>query len=156
MSKFVCSIALGLCRLSFLNCCYCASEARDGRVDLSEMAGALESAQDAIVFAYSEGLIDDEEFVRLYDQNNSTKVFPCWKFEPFNFDSWDDVECFGETPFTKADILKLMQCFGIPNRVICEQGTVCSGLEAFCIFLKRLAYPKKQHMYLFSVCHIRH
>ena len=105
------------------------------------MAGALETAQDALIFAFCEGIIDDEEFVLLYDQNKSKKVFPYWKFEAFNFESWGDVECLTELRFNKSYIPKLIQCLGIPDRIVCQQGTVCSGIEAFCIFLKRLAYP---------------
>ena len=105
------------------------------------MAAALETAQDALLFASADGIIDDEEFVLLYDQTNTRKIFPYWKFEAFDINTWDDIECFTELRFNKQYIPNLIQCFGIPDRFVCQQGTVCSGLEAFCIFLKRLAYP---------------
>ena len=29
----------------------------------------------------------------------------------------------------------------VPARFRCSQGTVCDGIEGFCILLRRLAYP---------------
>jgi hypothetical protein len=28
-----------------------------------------------------------------------------------------------------------------PDKITCQQGSTCSGIEGLCIFLKRLAYP---------------
>ena len=103
--------------------------------------GGLHATHDALMLAYDENFIDDEEFVLLFNYNRSKALFPYWKFENFNLDSWDDVECKTELRFEKSDLHLLMQCLQIPGRIVCQQGTVCSGLEGLCIFLKRLAYP---------------
>ena len=34
-----------------------------------------------------------------------------------------------------------MQCLQIPEKIVCQQRTTCSGMEGLCILLKRLAYP---------------
>ena len=34
-----------------------------------------------------------------------------------------------------------MDYLQIPEKLVCRQGTVCSGLEGLLILLKRLAYP---------------
>jgi hypothetical protein len=42
--------------------------------------GGLQAARDALIFAHAENIIDDEEFVLLYDYNRSKTLFPHWKF----------------------------------------------------------------------------
>jgi hypothetical protein len=50
--------------------------------------GGLQAVRDALIFAYAENLIDDEEFALLYDHNRSKPLFPYWKFDEFNLDTW--------------------------------------------------------------------
>ena len=77
----------------------------------------------------------------LYDYNQSKLLFPYWKFKKFNIKTWDGVECSTELRFEKEDLPSLMQHLNIPNVVVCQQGSVCSGMEGLCTALKRLAYP---------------
>ena len=103
--------------------------------------GGLQAVRDALIFAYAENVIDDEEFALLYDYNRSKPLFPHWKFEDFDLGTWDEVECRTELRFGKNDLPLLLRCLQIPEQVVCQQGTVCSGMEGLCIVLKRLAYP---------------
>jgi hypothetical protein len=103
--------------------------------------GGLQAVRDALIFAYAENLIDDEEFALLYDHNRSKPLFPYWKFDEFNLDTWSDVECETELRFEKKDLASLKQSLRIPEELVCQQGTVCTGMEGLCILLKRLAYP---------------
>ena len=41
----------------------------------------------------------------------------------------------------KEDMPTLAAVLGIPNTFKCPQGTICNGLEALCLLLRRLAYP---------------
>ena len=82
-----------------------------------------------------------EDYVYLYSTNQSREIFPYWKFNNFDFESWDDTECHKELRFRKDDIANLFVCFGIQKKVVCSQRTSCSGLEGLCILLKRVAYP---------------
>ena len=50
-------------------------------------------------------------------------------------------ECKTELRFDKHDLDSLFHCLRIPQQFVCQQRTVCNGMEALCIFLKRLAYP---------------
>ena len=50
-------------------------------------------------------LIDMEDYVSLYSTNQSREIFPYWKFNKFDFESWDDTECYKELRFGKDDIL---------------------------------------------------
>ena len=101
----------------------------------------LQAVRDAVIFAYGENIIDDEEFALLYDCNRSRRLFPHWKFNEFDLDSWDDVECQTEMRFNKNDLPLLMGLLHIPNEIVCQQGTRCRGREGMCILLRRLAYP---------------
>ena len=77
----------------------------------------------------------------LYNYNWSKPLFPYWKFEPFNVDTWDDEECRTELCFTKGDLPVLKELLGVPDKITCQQGTTCSGEEALFILLKRFPYP---------------
>lgn len=101
----------------------------------------LQSVRDALTLAYAENYISDAEFVLLYEYNRSKPVFPYWKFNAFNLETWDDEECRTELRFGKHDLPLLMQCLQIPEKIVCQQRTTCSGMEGLCILLKRLAYP---------------
>ena len=101
----------------------------------------LQAARDALTFAYADHLIDDVEFALLFDYNLSKSIYPYWKYEEFDFQTWDEVECRTELRFDKNDLPLLMRYLQIPERIVCEQGTVCDGMESLCILLKRLAYP---------------
>ena len=107
------------------------------------MAGAnsLGSAREMLLIAYSEDLIDDIEFVLLYDLNLSRELYPYWKFDRFNLTSWDDSQCRTDLRFCKKDLALLIDVFQLPDTITCSQGTVCSGIEGLCILLKRLAFP---------------
>ena len=105
------------------------------------MSHGLQSVRDALILARAERYITDAEFILLYDYNWSKPLFPYWKFEPFNVDTWDDEECRTELRFAKGDLPVLKHLLGIPDKISCRQGTTCSGEEALFILLKRFAYP---------------
>ena len=105
------------------------------------MALGLEAVRDALLLAYNESIIDDEEFALLYDYNQSKPLYPYWMFDAFTFDSWNEAECEIELRFKNNDLASLMDYLQIPEKLVCRQGTVCSGLEGLLILLKRLAYP---------------
>jgi hypothetical protein len=102
---------------------------------------SLQEFREQLTLAYLSDVIDMEEYVYLYSTNQSREVFPYWKFNKFDFENWDDTECYKELRFRKDHIANLLICLGIPEKVVCSQRTSCSGLEGLCILLKRLAYP---------------
>ena len=102
---------------------------------------ALSLVRDALVTASACDIIDDDEFVLLYDAHSSKTVFPYWKFPKFDINTLSEEECHTELRFSKQDLDQLLGCLGIPEKISCEQRTVCSGLEGLCILLKRLSYP---------------
>ena len=92
---------------------------------------SFEDFKNAVVIAYADGFLDDEEFMILYDYYQPVNPsFPYWNFDPFCLDVFDSCECEA-----------VMNALQIPASFKCSQGTVYSGLEALCLLLKRLAYP---------------
>lgn len=95
-----------------------------------------------LVESYFNDVIDDEEFCLLYDANFSKNPeFPYQDYEQFHLEEMDDAECKAEFRFRKEDIPVLAEALGIPDRFICDQGTVCDGIEGLCLLLRRFAYP---------------
>ena len=101
----------------------------------------LQGFRERLVSAYLSDLVDIEHFALLYQNNQSRSIFPHWKFEKFNLENWDDTECYTELRFRKSDLPTLLNNLQIPEKIVCTQRTTCSGMEALCILLKRLAYP---------------
>ena len=71
---------------------------------------------------------------------SSKPVFPYWKFERFDKTTWSDTECQTELHFAKADLSLLLKCLMFPDKITCQQQTICSGMKCLYILLKRLAY----------------
>ena len=103
---------------------------------------SFEEARNSLVISFAEGLISEEEFLILYQEYESVNpLYPYWEFEPFCLDSLDSSECKSEFRLEKDDIPIVADALQVPARFMCPQGTVCDGIEGFCILLRRLAYP---------------
>ena len=50
----------------------------------------LSAVREALIIANVEEIIDDEDFVYLYDAFSSRPVYPYWKFEKFDENVWSD------------------------------------------------------------------
>ena len=60
--------------------------------------------REALVFAFSGGVISEEEFLILYEEYESTNVnFPHWEYEPFSLDNFDSSEARPEFRVDKED-----------------------------------------------------
>ena len=102
---------------------------------------SFEDVRNALLIAYADGFLDDEEFIVLYDYYQPVNPsFPYWNFDPFCLDVFDSCECEAHFRVAKDDIPMLLNALRIPASFKCPQGTVCSGLEGLCLLLKRLAY----------------
>ena len=102
---------------------------------------SLATVRDALLISRYQNIIDDVEFALLYDESSSRPTFPYSKFERFDIDGWDESECRTELRFGKQDLDLLRRNLQIPDEIVCSQRSVCGGMEAMCILLKRLAYP---------------
>ena len=54
-----------------------------------------------------------------------------------------DAECFTEFRFYRNDIYRLAEALAIPEEISCYNRSIFNGIESFCVFLKRFAYPSR-------------
>ena len=60
---------------------------------------------EALVCAFSDGVISEEEFLILYEEYESTNLnFPHWEYELFSLDNFDSSEARAEFRVDKEDI----------------------------------------------------
>lgn len=103
---------------------------------------SFKEVRDALIMAYADGYLDDEEFMILFDYYKSDNPsYPYWDFQPFCLDDFDSSECESSFRVAKDDLAALRDALRIPASFTCPQGTVCDGMEGLCLLLKRLAYP---------------
>ena len=61
--------------------------------------------REALVCAFSDGLISEEEFLILYEECESTNLnFPHWEYKPFSIDNFDSSEVRARFRVDKEDI----------------------------------------------------
>ena len=96
---------------------------------------SLKEVWDILLICHFQGVINDEEFLLLYDLNRSTNLdLPYEYYDSFDFD-------LSEFRFRKQDIPLLADVLQVPDMITCYQRSVCTGLEALCVVLRRLSYP---------------
>ena len=96
---------------------------------------SLKMARNHLLISHYEGIIDDEEFLLLYDLNTSSNLdLPYDLYERFDFDGLDDDECLSEFRFRKHDLPLLAEVLQIPDKITLYQRSLC-------LVLRRLAYP---------------
>ncbi|XP_072173898.1 uncharacterized protein [Diadema setosum] len=102
----------------------------------------LHRIREMVLLGYANGLIDDEEFVLLYDANRPANLdFNYSTYEAFDLGLYNDDECKAYFRFKRDDILHLKEVLQIPESIQCRNGTRVNGLEALCVLLARFAYP---------------
>ena len=103
---------------------------------------SLATVCDTLLISRCQNILDDIEFAFLYDESSSRLTFPYSKFECFDIDAWDKCECRTELRFGKQDLDLLRRNLQIPDEIVCSQRSVCDGMEAMCILLKRVTFPE--------------
>ena len=92
--------------------------------------------------AHASRLINTDEFLLLYDVNKPKNPdLRYTNYDHFDLDKMTDDECKTEFRFQKNDTYNLTDVLTLSDRIICYNGVNVDMVEAFCIFLKRLAYP---------------
>ena len=101
---------------------------------------SFREARITLLDAYMDGLLDDDEFLVLWQAHKSKNPeFPYEEHGRFSFDDLDEAECKGEFRFEKRDLPVLVNVLGIPNQFTCLQRTVSDGMEGLCMVLRRIA-----------------
>ena len=96
--------------------------------------------RDICLGAYSFDIIDDTEFVLLYDLHKSKNPdIPYWRYEILDLEKLNDDQCKVTFRFSKNHIYNLKET--LPEKIICYNNVRVDGVEALCAVLKRFAYP---------------
>ena len=75
-------------------------------------------ARNHLLISHYEGIVDDEEFLLLYDIDTSPNLdLPYDLYERFDFDGLDDDECLSEFRFRKHDLPLLAEVLQIPDKI---------------------------------------
>ena len=98
---------------------------------------------DSLAILHGENVINDEEFVLLYDLESSGNLYlPHNKYERFVLDDLENDECIANFRFEKEDLWHLADALSLPrDGFSCSNGTRSGALEALCIFSRRHCYP---------------
>ena len=103
---------------------------------------SFESVHNLPCLGFDHGLLDEEEFLVMYEAYSSENpTYPYKDYSRFNFKLKDDVKCKTEFRVEKKDIPELVHALRIPESVECYQGAICEAEEALCILLKRFTCP---------------
>ena len=96
----------------------------------------------ALLDAFSDDTIDEDEFVLLYDaQKSKNPELSYGDYNRFSLDEMDEAECKAEFRCEKNDLPLLTEALQIPPQFRCSQRTLSEGMEGLCMVLRRLAYP---------------
>ena len=97
--------------------------------------------RDLLAVACFEDIIDENEFLLLWDLHQKNLDFPCGNYGRFDLDEMDDSECLAELRAKKRDLPDLASASKIPNQYVCHQRSVADGMEGLSMLLRRLSYP---------------
>ena len=99
---------------------------------------------DAATALYVNDVIDEQDFFSIYDSTRRKSP----EFQYLEYEKIEDQlgemttdKSIAEFRFKLADLRLLADALRIPEKVVCPNRTVASGMEALCITLKRFAYP---------------
>ena len=103
---------------------------------------SLQNVCHALLISHFSNLINDEEFLMLYNLSSSNNPdFPYWNYQKFELENLSDEECKAEFRFYKNDIYFLKEALRIPDEVTFSNRLVVSGVDAASILLKQFSYP---------------
>ena len=103
---------------------------------------SFKATRELTLLCYAEHLLSDDEFLILWEDNQSKNPdFPWDRYSPFDLENMDEAECKAEFRVEKRDLHTLGEVLEIPPTFKCQLRTVCDGMEGLCMLLRRLAYP---------------
>ena len=98
--------------------------------------------RNALLLALSTDIISEKQFVLLYNLHTSKNLdYPYWSYNEFDLENWIHAENRSELMFLKGDVYRSFDIFVILEEIAYYNQSKFSGLEVFCVFLKRFAHP---------------
>ncbi|KXJ17917.1 hypothetical protein AC249_AIPGENE21844 [Exaiptasia diaphana] len=93
---------------------------------------------------YDDDTLDEEDVLMMFQElTRKNTTYPYWKYDRIEH-QLNDIstgEFKTEFRFNLSEIDLLQDALQIPERFICDNGTVASGTEGLLLLLKRFAYP---------------
>ena len=90
---------------------------------------SFEKVRDALVYSLVDEIIDEEEFVLLFDAYKSVNLsYPYWEYDCFCLDSFDSSECLTEFRVNKEDLPRLAEILGVPPQFRCSVDAASQNL----------------------------
>ena len=108
------------------------------------MAMTNNSVFDAITALFVNDIIDESEFVAVYDDTRrKSPEFQFWEYEKVEtqLQYMTNDECRSDFRVDLADLPVLAEALSIPERFVCPNRTLATGMEGLCVVLRRFAYP---------------
>ena len=97
---------------------------------------SFKETRNLVLECYVGGIIDKDDFMLLYDNNQSKNPeFPHENYKLFNFDALDPVKCVADFRVEKQDISRLADALVIPPVIKHQQRSICDGTEGLCTLL---------------------
>ena len=82
---------------------------------------SLRALREQILISYAYDVIDSDEFVLLYDANQSKDIYPYWNYQPFDIGMIDEEQCFIDFRFAKNDLNIMLDVLNVPERIVTVQ-----------------------------------
>ena len=83
---------------------------------------SFQKVRDELIYCFADGILDDEEFVLLYDAYKSTNfIYPYWEYDEFSLDPLSSDECLADFRVEKDYIPRLAEALRLPGRFRCSQ-----------------------------------
>ena len=102
----------------------------------------LRQAREMLLLAYVDQVIDDHEFVLLFDVNEEKKSgISLLDLHSILLIQTRDDECRAEFRFWKNDIYDLSDVLDLPDEIIIDNRQNVDKIDSLGILLKRFAYP---------------
>ena len=71
---------------------------------------SFQKVRDDLIYCFADGILDDAEFVLLYDAYKSTNsIYPFWEYDEFTLDPLSSDECLADFRVEKDDIPRLAE-----------------------------------------------
>ena len=107
----------------------------------STVMTSFKELRELFLMCHDESIIDDDEFVLLYDLYESKNPdFSYESYPDFDLQDVDEAKCLAEFRFRKRDIPLLADKLQIPPSFICKQRSICDGITGLCMLLRRLHF----------------
>ena len=92
--------------------------------------------------AYCLNIIDNEEFVLLYDLHKSRNLdIPHTHLAKFDFENYNGDQCCANFRFSKAHVYELRERLNILKEILCYNNVPVDGVKVLCTFLKKFSCP---------------